>query len=388
MTEDSDLPSGRQPVCPRCGTPAGDGAWCQDCGLNLRLQGELPTADAYAAGVRERRWLDAQAAQADAARAAEWRARDERVVAEADQRARDKGERNRVRIEEAGKKKAQATERKAERRPRRTKRLLALSVGALLLLGAGAATFVVLRSDGAEQTPRPQRTDPMSTTSEADRPPPDCSRATAQRELERRNLLGEGFFGISRLICRDFTGDGAKDAAFTRASTGSSGTLGWGVLVAKAGGWDLPLVEQGDAQVGIKANGMKLLRSEPVADEADPSAEAGEGAIIEVYRHQNGEFRMENDYREFGEAFPEGFYGGSDSEEEPAGIEQCGDLDPAPIQNVTAENIDCDTALDVAEDQAEAERLGWKCTDTDTGYESSHTACTKGGARVTYDFAV
>jgi hypothetical protein len=92
----------------------------------------------------------------------------------------------------------------------------------------------------------------MSTTSEADRPPPDCSRATAQRELERRNLLGEGFFGISRLICRDFTGDGAKDAAFTRASTGSSGTLGWGVLVAKAGGWDLPLVEQGDAQVGLR----------------------------------------------------------------------------------------------------------------------------------------
>lgn len=97
---------------------------------------------------------------------------------------------------------------------------------------------------------------------------------------------------------------------------------------------------------------------------------------------------MENDYRQFGDAFPEGFYAGSDSEEEPVDVERCGDSDPAPIENVTAENIDCEAALDVAEDQTEAQRLGWTCTDTDTGYESSHTVCTKGDARVTYDFAV
>jgi len=44
--------------------------------------------------------------------------------------------------------------------------------------------------------------------------------------------------------------------------------------------------------------------------------------------------------------------------------------------------------LEVAEDQNEAERRGWTCADTDTGYESSSTVCTKGDARVTYDFAV
>lgn len=53
----NDLHSGSHKVCPRCGTTVNDSVWCQACGLNLRTQGELPTADAYAAKVRERRWL-------------------------------------------------------------------------------------------------------------------------------------------------------------------------------------------------------------------------------------------------------------------------------------------------------------------------------------------
>jgi hypothetical protein len=53
-----DLPSGSQKVCPRCGTDAGDSVWCSSCGLNLKRMDELPTADAYAARARERRWME------------------------------------------------------------------------------------------------------------------------------------------------------------------------------------------------------------------------------------------------------------------------------------------------------------------------------------------
>ena len=36
-------------VCPRCGAPPADPDWCQSCGLNLRLQQELPTKLTYEA---------------------------------------------------------------------------------------------------------------------------------------------------------------------------------------------------------------------------------------------------------------------------------------------------------------------------------------------------
>jgi hypothetical protein len=49
-------------VCPRCGEAASeDPVWCEACGLNLKRAGELPTADAYAARIREQRWLERQA---------------------------------------------------------------------------------------------------------------------------------------------------------------------------------------------------------------------------------------------------------------------------------------------------------------------------------------
>ncbi len=52
---------GSERVCPRCGTPSTSSRWCAGCGLNLALQGDLPTAEAYAAKEREREWLAAQA---------------------------------------------------------------------------------------------------------------------------------------------------------------------------------------------------------------------------------------------------------------------------------------------------------------------------------------
>jgi hypothetical protein len=58
---DQELPSGKHLVCPRCGEAASeDPVWCEACGLNLRRAGELPTADAYAARIREQRWLERQ----------------------------------------------------------------------------------------------------------------------------------------------------------------------------------------------------------------------------------------------------------------------------------------------------------------------------------------
>jgi hypothetical protein len=53
-----DLPSGNHLVCPRCGASRGEERFCSSCGLNLELQEELPTADAYTARVRERQWLE------------------------------------------------------------------------------------------------------------------------------------------------------------------------------------------------------------------------------------------------------------------------------------------------------------------------------------------
>lgn len=48
-------------VCPRCGGVKGGSIFCTGCGLNLPQQGELPTAEEFAAKQRERTWLAAQA---------------------------------------------------------------------------------------------------------------------------------------------------------------------------------------------------------------------------------------------------------------------------------------------------------------------------------------
>jgi hypothetical protein len=53
----TDLPVSDNKVCPRCGAAATDNRWCSGCGLNLGALPELPTADAYAARLREMRWL-------------------------------------------------------------------------------------------------------------------------------------------------------------------------------------------------------------------------------------------------------------------------------------------------------------------------------------------
>lgn len=373
-------------MCPRCGTPASEGVWCDSCGLNLRQQTELPSANAYTARIREQRWLAAQAEEADAARADQPPREEERRAATRGQWEHERQEREQLRTATAARKEEERAKRKTPGRPRRRKSLIGLTAALAVLLATGGAGVVMWGSRAPESAtePRPAAQRPVPDPG----PQPRCSRRTAQRELVRRSLLGDGFTGISRLICRDFTNDGAEDAAFTRESIGSSGTLGWGVLVAKPGGWDLPLLKKDDAQVGIKAARGDLLRSAPIADAADPAYEEGEGAVIEAYRWKKDHFELVDDRRQFGAAFPDGFYEEPAEEEESLSVEQCGDSEPAPIYNVTAENVDCETALEVAEAHTQAEDLGWTCTDEDTGYESSHYSCLKGDARVTYDFSV
>lgn len=296
------------PVCPRCGTFAGDGVWCGGCGLNLKQQGELPTADSYAARVREQRWLAAQAEQAEVDRTEQASALEERRAAEAEHRAREQREQARARAEESASKRAERP------RGRRRKLWVGLASVLVLLLGGGGAAFALLQARGSGDA-APQeagRVAPPEKGTAAAPPaptPPQCSRRAAQRELERRELLGDGFSGVSRVICRDFTDDGVEDAAFTRKSLGSAGTLGWGVLVAERGGeWSLPLLRGSSGGVGLKGDGKDLLRSEPIADEADPDYVAGAGAIIEVYRYRNARFRRVKSYQQPGEAFPAGFY--------------------------------------------------------------------------------
>ena len=139
------LPSGTHAVCPRCGTAAGGNRWCAECGLNLAQQGELPTAEAYAAKIREQRWLEEQeqerrAAETDARAAATERA--ERAAAEVKRR----------RLEEEEQKRAEAVaarrERTATRRARRERRKTRLKrpavIASTVVVGAGAAGAILL----------------------------------------------------------------------------------------------------------------------------------------------------------------------------------------------------------------------------------------------------
>lgn len=86
MTPDRELPFRNDRVCPRCGIPSGDEVFCVSCGLNLRHQAELPTADAYAARKREESWL---AAGEQKRRGTQDRAEEERRATKADQRTKE-----------------------------------------------------------------------------------------------------------------------------------------------------------------------------------------------------------------------------------------------------------------------------------------------------------
>lgn len=133
---DSELPSGDHQVCPRCGTSASDGqVWCDGCGLNLSLQENLPSADAYAAGVREQAWLEGKKAEQRAA------AKERQVAREAEQ-----GQLRQEREAQAEQRRSERKQRSAERRERANRPLRVafvslLAFGALLIAAALAWHF-------------------------------------------------------------------------------------------------------------------------------------------------------------------------------------------------------------------------------------------------------
>jgi hypothetical protein len=154
----ADLPSGSHRVCPRCGTPTGDGVWCDGCGLNLKQQAELPTADAYAAKVREQRWLEERREEERAEprqKAKEKKAARERREAEtaaAQQRAAD---------EKAEKRRARAEAR--SRRGTRPWVVAGIALVALLLAGGVGTYALTSGSDPDDQPLAPTETGPETT---------------------------------------------------------------------------------------------------------------------------------------------------------------------------------------------------------------------------------
>lgn len=143
----SEQPSGSQRVCPRCGRDADDAAFCGGCGLNLRKQKALPTADAFAASVREKRWLEEPERRALASpEISEQASKGEREQRPAPQAAVRTDQERQQSLD-------QATQPKLTRRPRtaaRGRRLpIGLTVVILLLLGVGAGA-VLLREDNGE----------------------------------------------------------------------------------------------------------------------------------------------------------------------------------------------------------------------------------------------
>lgn len=130
MSGRTDLPSGSHQVCPRCGAPPDDGPWCAACGLNLRKQGKLPTADAYSAQVRELEWKAQQASERERTRNAR--------RAEAEQH---RTEIARQREARSAQKSAERSSKRAEQaeRVRRPLRPALIAVGGLLILVVAAA---------------------------------------------------------------------------------------------------------------------------------------------------------------------------------------------------------------------------------------------------------
>jgi hypothetical protein len=139
------FPQGAHSVCPRCGAAVGDGVWCEGCGLNLRQQTELPTADAYTGKVRERRWLaerereDAKQRQAEAAREAAARQR----------RAEETEEAKRADTERRDEEK---TQRQLEKQRRPWRRRPAAAVIALLALTVAGAVALAVSLDSTDPT--------------------------------------------------------------------------------------------------------------------------------------------------------------------------------------------------------------------------------------------
>jgi len=157
--------SGNIFVCPRCGTPTpDDGAWCDGCGLNLRKQGTLPMAEAYAAKQREQQWLAHQEAKR--------KERQPQAVERSGVMAERKGDQQQRKPFEARREVASRTQTDAaELAPgkvtssTRRHRLVAVAGTLVLLAGTVAAALTFRGSNGEPRTSGAPAPEPDSTRS-------------------------------------------------------------------------------------------------------------------------------------------------------------------------------------------------------------------------------
>lgn len=195
-----DLPPGGNPVCPRCGTPAGDAVWCEGCGLNLKQQREFPTADAYTAKVRERSWLEEQERQAREQREAEAA----RKAAERGQRAKEAEDADALPRPNG----REQTERQAleerTRPPRRRRWLVAAAVVLVLALAGGVGVFALA---GGSDTTEVATEEPMGESGGSEPREPsasqgktDSSSGESGDEVFFTDLLGETLNEPSELL--------------------------------------------------------------------------------------------------------------------------------------------------------------------------------------------
>jgi hypothetical protein len=75
---------------------------------------------------------------------------------------------------------------------------------------------------------------------------------------------------VDEVICFDFTRDGHPDLAFTVASGGTAGDIGWIVLVRRASGWRLAH-SQGGYKLGLARKGGDLVSTQPIYRTNDPN---------------------------------------------------------------------------------------------------------------------
>lgn len=171
-------------------------------------------------------------------------------------------------------------------------------------LGAIAALVIAALlagvSVGSGQSADEDKTGARAAVARESETPPRCSEGSVATELERRTLLNRrDFSGVEQVSCQDLTGDRIPDGLFVRGSTGSSGTMGWGVLVGqKSGRWDLSLFRQAEAGVQIHAEGGRVIRRQPIYQPEDPHCCPTGGTEVEVYMYRDGRFEAIEQYSE------------------------------------------------------------------------------------------
>jgi len=134
------------------------------------------------------------------------------------------------------------------------------------------------------------------TTAPAHATKPACGPAVAERAVAltklRMKLLGDSQVrvdpsSVDRVLCHDFTRDGRTDLAFTIASGGTAGDVGFAVLRATpAGGWRVALARNG-YKLGLFRVGDDLVDSQPIYRRNDPNC-CPTGGFDHTRYHWNG----------------------------------------------------------------------------------------------------